>query len=778
MHLVIVFLKVRDKMKSRKWSVIICVVIIGSVGAANAAGISGESGTAALAMRWLEEGLDGMDLISSESGGFPFEISGSKFLLNGEEVFLNIIGYQPLAPDQEIGDELNRNRVRDDLRRWRGYEGGTEPVVVRLYPGPGDNDPNWRMPRDFYDGIRELGFWIIRDIHFDQNFCDPNFVEKGHNTIDAVLAEVNEANAMDLIFAWEIGNEFPDDEKITPCGDPNVIEDFIEEMCSYLKTEIGALEANDDSNWVTWGTYPSYDPLHSDDNEWEPAPNCLDYISYNTYSYWPEHVVDHQPGPVTGTPYQGYLAALKKCYPNKPLVISETGLSDSNQAIVQGRHHTWYPAYRYGGLSPEQVAEGLAERYWDARLLRDVNDANIVIAGLSIFEWNDEWWKAGEADEDDQKPEEHFGLGHFAEDVNLGRYQLRYKLQQEVIRDLFTLNFNNDANIIDSVVADSNTLGVDANTWVHAVVSDSAAKPVRLRWETNRGYIIGDPNAVYDANRLGEPNSVMFYSGKTWLGPARITVVGVDANRNVETVSARIDIQTSEPNHIEILTLGPGLETGKASGRVYNVDLEEYKLICYLKLNWADELWAKPYFDMKSIWINKEGYWWTKVQRWPDESLFCWLVPVDHEHPNKVPFPTEPNWPPGHIAEANTLVMDANYYNDVDNDLLPDYWEPNLSQDRYDDFDNDGAHNLEEFLAGTAPNDVNDPNKNDADGDGLLDNWERRFFGDIDIYDDSDDPDGDGLTNSEELSLGLHPVRVGVDKDQDGLPDIWEMRWI
>jgi hypothetical protein len=115
--------------------------------------------------------------------------------------------------------------------------------------------------------------------------------------------------------------------------------------------------------------------------------------------------------------------------------------------------------------------------------------------------------------------------------------------------------------------------------------------------------------------------------------------------------------------------------------------------------------------------------------------------------------------------------------NDTDNDLLPDYWEPNSNQDRYDDQDKDGANNLEEFLAGTSPTDANDPNGNDTDGDGLWDNWERHFFGDISFYDDGNDPDDDGLTNSEELALGLHPVRAGADKDRDGLPDLWEIRW-
>jgi hypothetical protein len=135
--------------------------------------------------------------------------------------------------------------------------------------------------------------------------------------------------------------------------------------------------------------------------------------------------------------------------------------------------------------------------------------------------------------------------------------------------------------------------------------------------------------------------------------------------------------------------------------------------------------------------------------------------------------------PPCAIAEANTVDMDPNSYRDDDDDLLPDAWEiqyfgaiePN---DRYDDLDRDLANNLEEFLAGTSPLDGND---NDSDGDNLPDNWERRFFGDPNFYVANDDPDGDGLTNSAELDLGLHPGRRAADTDQDGLPDLWEIRW-
>jgi hypothetical protein len=431
-------------------------------------------------------------------------------------------------------------------------------------------------------------------------------------------------------------------------------------------------------------------------------------------------------------------------------------------------------------MTPEQVAEGLEERYFDVRLLRDGEDPNMVIAGLAVFSWNDEWWKFedGELYIQEDEPEEHFGIGKFEEKTGGDSYQLRYKLQEETVHTLYSLNFDNDANIIESVIVDNNPLSVDSNTWVYALISDSAAKPVRLRWECSRGYIIGDPNCVSDPNNFSEPNNVIFYAGKTALEPSTVTVVAIDTNGNVDMDSTTIDIETSEPNNIEILTLG----TERASGRVYNVDMDKYKLMVYIEVE--NGMYVQPDTRITSIWIDKCGYWRTKVNNENNGDLISWLVPKEYE-PND--FEEVGFSPSNAIAEANTVHMDVNDYNDRDNDLLPDYWELEYfdkvddANDRYNDPDGDGANNLEEFLIDPNLAEPNmkptDPYDNDLDNDDLWDNWERRFFGNVTFYDANDDPEGDGLTNSKELALGLHPVRVAADKDRDGLPDLWEIRW-
>gem|GEM_PF-1225423 len=84
-----------------------------------------------------------------------------------------------------------------------------------------------------------------------------------------------------------------------------------------------------------------------------------------------------------------------------------------------------------------------------------------------------------------------------------------------------------------------------------------------------------------------------------------------------------------------------------------------------------------------------------------------------------------------------------------------DYGGPGESQDS----DGDGLTNAQEFTLGTSPLST------DTDGDGLSDSWENSN-GTSPTDPDSDD---DGLTDGEEVSLGTNPNNP--DSDDDGITD-------
>ena len=667
----------------------------------------------------------------------PFQIQDGRFVKDGQSVFLNIIGYQPYEPGQSLGDPIRLERIQEDLALWQPYSGGTDPLAIRLYPQPGS-----RVPQQFYSGVRQLGFGVIRDIYFDE--------EKGLDRndarlkVDAVLSEVANAGAQDVVWAWEIGNEYRNWGA--------AVEPFLSEMAGYIKQRVPEICGPTATTTVTWASYPGHDPLRTDPFDTAILPGNLDYGAYNTYPYWPERLRDHSTGSRTGRPYEGYLSALKACDPNRPLVISEFGLSDSppgSSPPEQQCLRPTYPAYRYGGLTPAQAAEAIEDCYWSARLSGKVS-------GATFFEWSDEWHKSGNPHQQDPMPEEYFGAWKF-QPIGAGQYSLQPKPQEEVVRRLCSAKY--DVNLIQQVAAQYDPV---AGTWnVSAKLADDAAGLVRMRWETGRGFVIGESQIDADRSKIATA-TFRFGDQRPFLGPAELTAIAMCGNGRTDYDSVKISpvhVPPVSASEIDILTLGEGDVTwARAAGRVSNVNLDDHRLIVYVKTNM---LYLQPYAEMSDIFVGPDGYWWTNVNNLFAGELYCWLVPSSFVPPDQAP----PWWQPDqYIAFAKKEVA-----NDADNDLLPDDWERTHFGDivpfgRYDDPDEDWSYNLEELLAGTSPS-VPD----DTDRDQLHDAFEKHHFGTLD-YSPVDDPDGDGLDNLREMQLGTNPTRATVPE-----PAVWQL---
>jgi hypothetical protein len=119
------------------------------------------------------------------------------------------------------------------------------------------------------------------------------------------------------------------------------------------------------------------------------------------------------------------------------------------------------------------------------------------------------------------------------------------------------------------------------------------------------------------------------------------------------------------------------------------------------------------------------------------------------------------------VTRFNMLAGLPCLIGDLDADGLPDDWENsyfgNLNQTGSGDPDGDGLDNAGEYAAGT------DPTNPDSESDGMPDGWEIDNGFNPNLDDGGGDADGDGLSNADEYAAGTDPHNP--DSDGDGLDD-------
>ncbi len=138
-------------------------------------------------------------------------------------------------------------------------------------------------------------------------------------------------------------------------------------------------------------------------------------------------------------------------------------------------------------------------------------------------------------------------------------------------------------------------------------------------------------------------------------------------------------------------------------------------------------------------------------------------------------------YPPGWALVANDLPASGSVpsvWSDISTNTMFYY-----VNDADNDMDGDGYSDLREHLYSLTETDIF--NFFDKDSDGLQDWFEIRFWGSIALYDATDDPDGDGLVNGDEMEYLITPSLTNVvfysdpslfDSDFEGLNDFEERR--
>ena len=282
----------------------------------------------------------------------------------------------------------------------------------------------WGAPKYCYEVLRTIGDMnFIQVIWIDgeaPDFQNSAFKSNTKNYIKEVIDRLYSVFNSDEIplIAFTIGNElskgsiystnkshpdinFYSGRFIKTDSSINASEAFIAEMADFARSY--EFDTYNHSSLLTY----SNDIRTFDDID----ARFLDFISQNAYSYAvPYYRPQTKKGSNSGTYFQGWVEEIKSKNPTLPLLITETGLSVSPNAV-----HVGPPNYGYGGNTEQEQSTGILQN------LKDIETSSLPIAGVCIHEYLDAWWKFGLEDSYSQDPndiEEWFGIARLKKSDN------------------------------------------------------------------------------------------------------------------------------------------------------------------------------------------------------------------------------------------------------------------------------------------------------------------------------------------------------------------------
>lgn len=330
-------------------------------------------------------------------------------------IFLKGIGYSPYLPNETpIYGDAPGNDLRYQEHLGLIKEMGAN--YLHVFP--------MKMPQNFFAALDGTDIVYGQDIWiwaYEEDFLAEPFLAKTIGDIKAAIDHTYAIGRPDRLVLFSIGDELQAESVVrTDSRHPNVrdyrgkhievsnrtpteiaLARLIDEAMDYELAKYGQRHLYCHTSWTHIGPVITRPDLEVP-KESAITPDLGDLVCLNVYTY-ARGVRTSPPGSVTGTPYQGYLEELAG-QTDKPILITQVGFSTS-----PFEPKPWVPGF--GGHKVEDVPGYLTE------ILRDVRTARGKerLAGISLFELNDEWWKSGEDPTDSTRheredPEEWFGI--------------------------------------------------------------------------------------------------------------------------------------------------------------------------------------------------------------------------------------------------------------------------------------------------------------------------------------------------------------------------------
>ena len=330
-------------------------------------------------------------------------------------VFFKGMGYSPYLPGES---PLHNHQPGNDSRYALHLSKMRSLGVNYLHVFPR------QMPAGFFTALDQEDLLYGQDIWvspYESDYLDPSYLDRQTAIIKSVIDHNYAVGRPDRLVLFSIGDELrPASITATNAAHPKVtsfrgkyvqvqhrnpsevaMAMLIDRALDYELTRYGQRHLYCHTSFTHVGPITDRPDLEVRPED-AMLPDMGDLICLNIYTY-ANAVRSSGPGRTTKTSYQGYLEQLA-WETHKPILIGQVGFSTSPIAPkpeVPG----------FGGHKVEEVAKHIVQVWRDLRTAQEADQ----FCGLAFFEWQDEWWKSGETQDDAQHhapedPEEWFGI--------------------------------------------------------------------------------------------------------------------------------------------------------------------------------------------------------------------------------------------------------------------------------------------------------------------------------------------------------------------------------